>query len=152
MLPGGCTQDLISRFISNWTVADHRNGSIVNGQGSVAVDYCLSAGLNPSQEMCSVGFSSYIMWLVVAINALKCGFVIFTSWKSDKFDAIVTLGDAIASFLQEPDHYTEKMCLANKRTFMGKTAWRPQFALWYNTKSRWVDSVTKRRFWLTIGL
>ena len=155
MLPGGCTQGVMNNFYSNWTIA---SGDIAPktdnslGGGSVEVDHCLSAGLNDSQKQCSVGFSTYIMGIVIAMNALKCGFVLFVHWKSGKFGAIVTLGDAIASFLQEPDHHTEQMCLTTKRTFMGKTGWQPQALQWQPSKTRWIGATTKRRFWITIGL
>ena len=149
---GGCTSDVIDPFISNWAVAEFKNSTNFMGNGAVPVDHCLSGGINPSQEMCSVGFSSYIMFLVVVVNALKCGLVGFTAWKTGKLDAIVTLGDAISSFLREPDHQTEKMCLSTKRSFTGKANWQPQAHVWQLTKLRWVHSVTKRRFGLTVSL
>ena len=155
MMPGGCTQPVLERFYSNWTVASGDTSSSTDnslGSGTVEVDHCLSAGLNDSQNQCSVGFSTYIMGIVIAMNALKCGFVFFVHWKSGKFGAIVTLGDAIASFLQEPDHHTEHMCLTTKRTFMGKAAWLPQALQWQPKKTRWIGATTKRRFWITIGV
>ena len=155
MLPGGCTSGILDNFLSNWTVASGDpapDGPGTFGGGSVAVDHCLSAGFNDSENQCSVGFSTYIMGIVIAMNALKCAFVFFVHWKSGKFDAIVTLGDAIASFLHEPDHYTEKMCLTTKRTFMGKEAWQPQAIEWRPPKTRWIGATTKRRFWITIGV
>lgn len=155
MLPGGCTQEVLNNFLSNWTVATGDPApTVVNsiGGGSVEVDHCLSAGVNDSQNQCSVGFSTYIMAIVIGMNALKCLFVIFVHWKSGKFSAIVTLGDAIASFLQEPDHHTEQMCLATKRTFMSTAAWGQQAIEWWPVKMRWINATTKRRFWITIGV
>ena len=155
MLPGGCTTSVINNYLSNWTVASGDIPPVTDnslGSGTVEVDHCLSAGLNDSQNQCSVGFSTYIMAIVIGMNALKCGFVFFVHWKSGKYGAIVTLGDAISSFLQEPDHHTEQMCLTTKCHFMGKDAWEPQAIEWRPVKTRWQGATTKRRFWITIGM
>ena len=36
---------------------------------------------------------------------------------------LVTLGDAVPSFLETPDPTTEKMCLVNKKGFSAKKPW-----------------------------
>lgn len=150
IIPGGCTTDVVDKFVSNWTVASETGLHL--GKGSVAVDYCLSAGMNDSQDQCSVGFSTYIMTIVIAMNALKCAFVLFVHYKAGRSSVIGTLGDAVASFLQEPDHSTEHMCLATKRTFMSKAAWQPQAIEWRPSKTRWIGATTKRRFGVTMGM
>ena len=152
---GGCTADAIRPFVSNWSVAAQlqQTNATLYGLGSAPVEYCLSAGVNQTNEKCGLHFSSTIMWIVCFMNFLKCGFVIFVSCYSGCADSLVTLGDAVASFLENPDSTTKGMCLADKRSFPRKGPWGTTEPIMFQSrKTRWIEATTKRHFGSTIAL
>ena len=70
------------------------------------VDYCWSERVN---ENCKVGFSLYF-----AVTVMICNFIkvvgIFLTLKTQKRKALITLGDALESFLDEEDTTTRGLC------------------------------------------
>lgn len=67
------------------------------------VKYCLA---QRSPESCRVGASSTLLLVVLACNLIKILCFLWTLWRYNSFP-LVTLGDAIASFLRRPDSNTE---------------------------------------------
>lgn len=80
----------------------------------VQVDYCLSAGVAATRT-CQVRYSLTLFLLICCLNLCKCICIIYTR-VSHTEKRLVTIGDAIASFLQVPDETTAGHCLANMET------------------------------------
>ena len=85
----------------NWTVLDS------------PIEYCLSKQTEPS---CKLQLSLVIMVIVKLCNFAKALSMSLTIWKPSSMP-LLTLGDVISSFLDQPDPYTEKNCLTNKHRF-----------------------------------
>ena len=101
-----CTQSLPDRCSSptqNWTVLD------------APIDYCLSQYIEPS---CKLQLSLVILIIVIVCNFAKIVCMSLTIWKPSS-TPLLTLGDVIASFLDQPDPNTAKNCLASKYRFQG---------------------------------
>lgn len=104
-----CTQSASERCPhpapKNWTVLDS------------PIEYCLSERTEPS---CKLQFSLVIMVIVILCNFAKCLCMGLTLWKPSSMP-LLTLGDAITSFLDLPDPNTVNNCLAGKYGFNSDT-------------------------------
>ena len=113
----GCFTDAASSEAGNWTVS-YMPGQVPVSNGSIEqfdhpIQYCLSQQV---EEQCHVQISLVILGVVVACNATKTLCMLLTI-RCQKSQPMVTLGDAIESFTQDPDRHTGGMCLASKETF-----------------------------------
>lgn len=72
----------------------------------------------PTEERCRLLFSPTLCWLVTALNLLKGVLMLVTALRRDS-KPILTVGDAVASFMAVPDEHTVDMCLASKRDIAG---------------------------------
>lgn len=70
--------------------------------GALPVKHCLA---QPTPGSCQIGVSPVILGVVLACNLIKIVCLFWTFWKLD-IEPLVTLGDAIASFLERPDGST----------------------------------------------
>ena len=87
------------------------------------------------------------MIVVILSNLLKTICMIVTVWK-EKSATLVTLGDAISSFLDDPDPTTAGCCLADKSTFTSKK-WQLSSTLtkkYVLQRHRWFRSASIRRW------
>lgn len=66
--------------------------------------YCRS---QPVHEQCMLQFSLTILLIVVGCSIMKLICLLGTIWALDR-PTLVALGDAIASFLEQPDQTTPK--------------------------------------------
>ncbi len=112
---------------SEWVVHD-----------DVAVDYCLSQSV---PEHCQFYFNSAIMVAVILSNLIKLICMCIAAAKHGE-STLVTLGDAIASFLELPDTTTRGMCLATKKDFYktgqgfaAPRVWRERKYFWFQALS-----------------
>ncbi|KKY39973.1 hypothetical protein UCDDA912_g00017 [Diaporthe ampelina] len=85
------------------------------------VRYCLAQRSEAAQETCTLQLNGILLVVVVGLNlvtlVLTAAILILR-----RFEPLVTLGDAISSFLRDPDPSTRKNCLLSKknlRTGMG---------------------------------
>ena len=91
---------------STWPWASETNGTelgIRPGKDLLRVDYCLA---EPVTQECSVGLSNVLLFAVmlcVCVKAITCSALIFAMRRQDP---LVTLGDAIESFIVTPDTST----------------------------------------------
>jgi hypothetical protein len=85
------------------------------------IDYCLSQEID---EECKLQFSLYIMITVILCNLVKLVIMSLTIWKHLS-PPLVTLGDAVSSFLEAPDKSTEGMCVITKADIL-EGAWKEQ--------------------------
>jgi len=113
-----------------------------------SVEYCLSEQV---LDQCRLQFAVPIMVVVLCCNFAKLVCMVVTIWKC-KATAIVTLGDALASFLAKPDSHTVGMCIATKKDF-DDGSWPD------NEPRRWADkwkfrfqAVGLRRWLVTNGM
>lgn len=80
--------------------------------GGFQIDYCL---VEQVEADCHLHFSPRLMAPVLAMNAMKVLVVLYVAfWLREK--PLVTLGDAIESFIVQPDVTTRGMCLISART------------------------------------
>lgn len=83
------------------------------------LQYCLCV---PVAEHCKLQFSQVIMIVVIVCNLIKTVCMSTIAWKQDP-EPLVTLGDAIASFLDRPDVTTRGNCTAGKGRFEKSKSW-----------------------------
>lgn len=94
---------------NQWSLRDH------------PIDYCI-ARLSPSH--CKLQFSQSILITVIVMNFAKAAVMLWT-YLFQKSLTLVTLGDAIASFLSSPDPLTTSRCLMTKTDVgYGPLRWR----------------------------
>jgi hypothetical protein len=112
------------------------------------ISYCLSMKV---KDNCKLQFSVAIMVAVVACNFIKFVRIAVIAWKL-RFHPLITVGDAIASFLNEPDSTTDGICLAGKPQFLKTQKWRDT-PIQYDSKPHcWFNAASRRRWCVTITL
>ena len=72
-----------------------------------SVDYCLA---QPAPQRCELDLSIGILAFVIVCNVAKITCFFYTL-SLDKFEPLITIGDAIKSFLANPDHTTSSLGL-----------------------------------------
>ena len=123
------------------------------------IQYCLS---QPVSEECETQFSLGIMIAVLVCNMVKtaCMGYIVWMWKSKKSsqvsssssEPLMTLGDALASFIAKPDATSRGVSLVGKTRFRGSDPWSEVMAMaGRSAKARWYRAVSMRR-WIVCGL
>ncbi|PUU76464.1 hypothetical protein B9Z19DRAFT_1052015 [Tuber borchii] len=103
-----------------------------------------------TDEKCKVQFSLGIMIAVICCNLVKACAMIITVVRSRE-PTLVTLGDAIDSFLRIPDPTTRGICFADRRFIdrEWRRGWRTGPRQWKQMGvQRWWTSVSKTR-WIT---
>jgi len=112
------------------------------------INYFLS---QETEDICSVGFSQTIMYVVIGFNALKVLMMIFVLFRYDAEQILTSVGDAAASFLRFEDHSTMMMCLAKRDM---RSFWQSRsFARPFQRRSLyWGSAVSKKRLFLFFSL
>lgn len=85
------------------------------------VQFCLAQPSEAAQETCTLQLNGILLVVVVGLNLVTLVLTAVTLLLR-RFEPMVTLGDAISSFLRDPDPSTRKNCLLSKknlRTGMG---------------------------------
>lgn len=110
------------------------------------IEYCLSQ-LTP--ETCELQFNARILIVVVICGVLKVAAMISILLIQDQA-ALVTIGDAVASFLRHPDPHTAGMCLFSKADAKWSLHWLVDGKRQHPV--RW-DSVTfyRARWWKALS-
>ncbi|EMD91307.1 hypothetical protein COCC4DRAFT_128640 [Bipolaris maydis ATCC 48331] len=139
---GSCFQQQAGRFLprlqedpSMWApFAGHR------------VRSCLSEATGPT---CKLSFSVHLMLIVIAFNVVKIA-AILTGLFTLRNDPMLTVGDAVASFLREPDTIAHNMCLVSQQDIhTARKAWpAQQQPRTFTMKSgRWSSAVKRGKRW-----
>jgi len=137
-----CTADLLASQRSDWIISYYpgigfgsANTQLTNVT-TFKVRSCLSAGSQTWETGCSVRYSLGILIIVCILNGLKAAAIIYTysywdhgtrSRSADKQEireldySLVTVGDAVASFLQFRDPTTNNLPLVMRADF--KRGW-----------------------------
>ena len=137
-----CDVNQLRAMASSWTLNDtvYLNYDNLYSQ-QYQVEYCLS---QPVQEKCKVQLSLVIIAVVIICNAIKLCCMLFILWKKQS-TPLVTIGDAIESFMLERDPTTRDMCWANKKTFTSQH-WEPSARPWLRQRHFWFASASVRRW------
>jgi hypothetical protein len=119
------------------------------GTTSYPVDYCLS---EESESRCKVQFTLTIAILVTALNFLKAILIFYTALGT-KENPLLTMGDAVASFLERKDETTRGMCLLSVRDVKAHDQYLlagPQ--AWKGGQRRFKDVTSRTRRTVTFAL
>lgn len=128
----------VVQHAASWVISDDQQ----DNARLYHVQYCLS---EPIEERCRVQFSIIIMVFVLLCNLIKTLCILLTL-RIQECPPLVTLGDALESFLRKADPATEAMCLAEKGAFARKK-WEAAPTKWRKMRHRWFSSASKKR-WL----
>ncbi|KAL4930908.1 uncharacterized protein BDV17DRAFT_280507 [Aspergillus undulatus] len=85
------------------------------------IDHCLAV---PTEETCQLVFMPIVCLIVICCNAIKLVCILLTA-RDDRDELLLTIGDAISSFLTRPDPATRGTCLLSKSLAeQGAQGWR----------------------------
>ena len=104
-----------------------------DGDPVTTVQYCLAEAIEPQ---CEVTFNVFMLLIAVICNALKAAVFILVLFLPG-FRPLITVGDAIASFLTQPDVVTTRVgapAIANDGSWTPlvlSKAWKPQRCHWF---------------------
>lgn len=100
-----------------------------------------------------LSLSNYLFIVVVVFNALKCFCMLFVII-SKRGPALSTLGDAIESFLKNPDPFTKSLGICSKKDILrSDKKWKSQkegYLIWEPRATSWFHAASKRRWKATI--
>lgn len=112
------------------------------------IEYCLCQ--EKTKDRCMLQFSLPFMLVVIIINLVKATcMVLVVVMRKESSQSLATLGDAIASFLNEPDPFTKDICLAD-RQFFRDGGWEAKTMTWEPEPHRWFRGASRTR-WLVSG-
>lgn len=86
------------------------------------VDYCLSEKL---RGQCSLNVAVSLLFVVIVFNFIKLVAIISTIY-TIKDNPLITIGDAISSFIEEEDVTTRGMCLLTREDVVQQTKHEPE--------------------------
>jgi len=142
--PGYATYWMCDTWVAGTNCSRILQNNVTNPWRSngYAIDYCLSQQVD---EHCKVQFSVTVMVIVICCNFVKMIVMAFIAWKRPT-EPLMTLGDAIASFLDEPDPTTRGNCLAAKDRFQESKDWSEVIIEWDPRPRHWLRATSSRRF------
>jgi hypothetical protein len=111
-----------------------------------AVDYCLS---QPTEESCKLQFSLPIAIVIISFNFSKAVIMLILVFGLREA-RVQTIGDAVASFLIQPDHMVSGRCLYSAPYFkhVGLSG-NPRKLIFTNKSIRFAETGEKRVWLLT---
>lgn len=114
------------------------------------VNHCFA---RPIGETCRLQFNGWLMIAVVVCGVVKVLILGFLVFSPQPGRLLRTIGDAIASFLQEPDPVTKDMCLVSskqirKHGFLNPFPPQP----YSDTRPRWFTGANTIEFFASIGI
>ncbi|KAE8154580.1 hypothetical protein BDV25DRAFT_135750 [Aspergillus avenaceus] len=109
------------------------------------VKYCLGERL---PEQCRLQFSLQMAIVVIVMNGLKAILMLAVLWVIPK-SCLITIGDAVASWMMDPDPTTEKMCLLSRDDVQNAPNWPTDPRPFTPTRHPWAAAVSRRR-WRTL--
>jgi hypothetical protein len=136
----------------NWTVASHSSSG-----GGWKVDYCLAEKV---RQFCKLQYSFPLTMVVITFNLVKSAILCYM-WFGMREAPILTIGDAIASFLRRPDPHTKGGCLLLHREVESMLWYLPtsikKYPLhkprrYFGKRKRWGSAVSTRRWVFSISL
>ena len=127
------------------------NATWLLGFERIPIDYCLVS--EPLKPNCQVQFSALVMLAVIICNAIKFCCVV-TAMHTEHEESLATIGDALTSFLEQPDSATEKQCLLDRKMVLNDRRREAEFMRWRKSykPQRWFEVSSKFRWWLAMAL
>jgi hypothetical protein len=137
-----------------------------------AVDYCLVQEPSTTSDRCRFEYSPQIMITVCILNLFKTGVMLIVWWmrkyqwverKDHEKHVLYTLGDAIQSFVRNPEPKTQDMCLADIGDFRRRRTRKTRFVKpalvlskeprkWEERKRHWAAAASVRRWVFLISM
>ena len=124
---------------SNWTLLGYE------------VLHCMAL---KAPAVCEFQFSLPLLSVVLACNVIKLICIGIVAWRSDWLP-LITIGDAISSFLERPDLHTQNNCLVPNSVFSHYSRWQTdRQARQYDGKSHrhWLSAASSYRWTWTYAL
>lgn len=116
------------------------------------VSYCLS---EPAVQQCRLYGNILLILVVVATNIVQAIILIVVIFQSGS-SPLLTIGDALSSFLEVSDNTTRNMCLASSHHFRllnyEKREWTALLTCWVPKKRHWCSTVRVGRWVSALGL
>jgi hypothetical protein len=123
--------DNIKGNTKNWTISD----------GNRTIDHCLA---QETEEQCKLQVSLLMSIICIGTITFKV-LVMFAVAILVNESPIMTTGDAIETFMKDPDPYTQGMCMASKKLIESNPHHWPRAPLFvYLKKWRWAHGITTR--------
>ncbi|KAJ5215100.1 hypothetical protein N7468_010779 [Penicillium chermesinum] len=96
-------------------------------------------------ENCKASLAPAFLMTIIICNAVKATCALLALHITKKEPPLCTTGDAIQSFLQEPDAYTKNCCLVAKRGRSQRLSLRPfkNADVWTGERDRWITAINK---------
>ncbi|KAI9172367.1 hypothetical protein HJFPF1_01869 [Paramyrothecium foliicola] len=107
-----------------------------------------------TDDGCALVLNNVMLIVIVALNVLFV-VTIGLAMGRPRLDPIVTLGDAISSFLASPDPTTRGICLLQRQELPGAHARTPKPRTWEPRSHRWMQTASVLRWtmgWLFFWL
>lgn len=111
-----------------------------------------------TDEQCKLQFSAPILFVVIGCNFVKAMCMLLVFLQRD-FNPLATIGDAIQSFMREPDPNTSGICYAGRhyihtqRKFYQRwNTGKPRPLEWVPAKHRWWQAVSLTRWIACISI
>lgn len=76
-----------------------------------SIEYCLGEKI---EGHCQLAYSIHLAIVVLLIGAGKTSLMLYIAFRF-KERPLLTIGDAVASYLQRPDMYTQRACLVGRK-------------------------------------
>lgn len=134
--------DDIMSSSNNWTVGYMEGYSNPDDLPKYPIDYCLSEKAEPH---CKIQFTLSIAILVTVLNFLKAVLIFCTAF-GIKEDPLMTMGDAVASFLERQDETTKGMCLLSVHDVKKHKGYFPAgIQAWEGQQRRFKDVTSRTR-------
>lgn len=158
-----CTRDLLLPHADHWTYFEQQGQRVIRAQ----IDYCIPAGnMQSLDDKCALRVSPIILTIVCVLNLSKCLCIFYTSYlhcqgrerkgirrrRLPKKAPLVTIGDAIESFLQCPEEATEGLPFATRMDFQNRWPESREYIPKQPRIQRWFYAATARRWIVTISL
>jgi hypothetical protein len=106
------------------------------------VKYCLSETL---PERCKLQASSHIALVVIFLNAIKALMMFATVFMTAEAP-LLNIGDAVASFVDNPDPHTKDMCLLSKDKVRKSSLPPNMYDTYYTHPRRRFEALSKKRW------
>lgn len=141
-----CRLDILFQNAPSWAIRSNRRDLDTGSWQADPIDHCLSLRV---QEHCRLQFSLAALMLVIGCNLVQAVCMIVIIYRREA-KPLVTLGDAISSFLEESDTTTSGSCVASKKDIL-RTKWLQNPKTWKKQQSLWFESSSSRR-WIICNL
>ncbi|ORY59505.1 uncharacterized protein BCR38DRAFT_412520 [Pseudomassariella vexata] len=142
-------------FFSALDVSNLTSG-LQPGAADLTVSYCLA---EPADRVCHVGLSNTLLLAVMLCVFIKTGTAVLVTVVLGRRNQapLVTLGDAIASFIRQPDPNTAGMCILSQEETRRAYRSRRAYVLaaprqWHTVQKRRWSVVPKTVWWTTYTL